>query len=61
MFERIAYRADGQDPIRQSLGTIVSHFSDEETDPYALALCSDPKNGNLDVCRLREFRKAHKN
>ncbi len=61
MFERIAYRADGQDQIRQSLDAILSHFSADDTDPYSPALCSEPKNAKLEVCWRREFRNAHKN
>jgi hypothetical protein len=61
MFERIAYRADGQSDIVQSLNVILDHFPAEDTDPYSLALCRDPKNADLRVCYKREFRNPHKN
>jgi hypothetical protein len=61
MFERIAYRADGQSDIVQSLNVILDHFSAEDTDPYSLALCGDRKNADLRVCYKREFRNSHKN
>jgi hypothetical protein len=61
MFERIAYRADGQSDIVQSLNVILGHFSAEDTDPYSLALCGERKNADLRVCYRREFRNSHKN
>ncbi len=61
MFERIAYRADGQSDIVQSLNVILDHFSAEDTDPYSLVLCRERKNGDLRVCYKREFRNAPKN
>ena len=61
MFERIAYRADGQDQIVQSLDTILSYFSAEDTDPYLLTLCRERKNADLRVCLKRVFRNAPKN
>ena len=60
MFERIAYRADGQTDIVLSLNVILDHFSVEDTDPYLEALCRAPKNGDLRVCYKREFRNARK-
>jgi len=53
MFERIAYRADGQDQIVQSLDAILSHFSAEDMDPYLVALCRDRKSADLQVCFKR--------
>jgi hypothetical protein len=61
MFERIAYRADGQSEIVQSLDVILDHFAAEDTDPYSLALCRDHNNADLRVCYKREFRNAHQN
>jgi hypothetical protein len=59
MFERIAYRAEWQSAIVQSLNVILDHFSAEETDPYWLALCREPKNGDLRVCYKRKFENTH--
>jgi hypothetical protein len=61
MFARIAYRADGQNDMVQSLDTILDRFSAADTDPYAPALCSDRKNAGLRVCYKREFRNTHRN
>jgi len=61
MFERIAYRADGQSEIVQSLNVMLDHFSAEDTDPYLPALCRDKHNGDLRVCYKREFRNSRKN
>jgi hypothetical protein len=60
MFERIAYRADGQDRIVQSLNVILDHFSADDIDPYLPALCSERKNADLRVCYKREFRNRPK-
>ena len=56
MFERIGYRADGQDNIVQSLDEILDHFSAEDTDPYSPALRRDRKNADLRVCHKAELR-----
>jgi hypothetical protein len=60
MFERIAYRADGQTEIVQSLNEMLEQFSVEDTDPYSPALCQERKNGDLRVCYKREFRNSRK-
>jgi hypothetical protein len=60
MFERIAYRADGQNEIVESLNVILGNFSAEDTEPYSLTLCQERKNGDLRICYRREFPNAHK-
>jgi hypothetical protein len=60
MFERIAYRADEQTDIVQSLNVMLEQFSVEDTDPYTPALCQERKNGDLRVCYQREFRNSRK-
>ena len=60
MFERIAYRADGQSEIVRSLNVILGHFPAEDTDSYSAALCQERKNADLEVCYRREFRNARK-
>jgi hypothetical protein len=58
MFERIADRAHGQDPIVGSLIAILGRFPAEDTDPYWLDVCRD--RGDLWVCRKRERHRARK-
>ena len=58
MFERIAYRADGQTEMVQSLNVMLEQFSVEDTDPYSPALCQERKNGDLRVCYKRELRNS---
>lgn len=60
MFERIAYRADGQQDMIQSLNVMLDHYPAEETDPYSATLCLDSKNAGLRVCYQREFRARRK-
>jgi hypothetical protein len=60
MFERIAYRADGQTEMVQSLNVMLEQFFVEDTDPYSPALCQERKNGDLRVCYKREFRSSRK-
>jgi hypothetical protein len=61
MFERVAYRADEQSQIVQSLDQMLDHFPAEDIDPYLATLCGGGKNGDLRVCYMREFRTGHKN
>jgi len=60
MFERIAYRVDGQEEMVQSLNVILEHYPAEDTDPYSSTLCQEPKNAGLRVCYQREFRTRKK-
>lgn len=60
MFERIAYRADGQQEMVQSLNVLLEHYPAEDTDAYSSMLCQDPKNAGLRVCYQREFRTRRK-
>lgn len=60
MFERIAYRADGQQEMVQSLNVILEHYPAEDTNPYSSTLCQEPKNAGLRVCYQREFRTRKK-
>jgi hypothetical protein len=60
MFERIAYRADGQQEMVQSLNVILEHYPAEDTNPYSSTLCQEPKNAGLRVCYQREFRSRKK-
>ena len=61
MFERIAYRADGQQNMVQSLNVLLDRYPAEETEAYSATLCQDPKNAGLRVCYQREFRERRKN
>ena len=60
MFERIAYRADGQQEMVQSLNVMLDHYAAEDTDSYSATLCQEPKNAGLRVCYQREFRDGRK-
>jgi hypothetical protein len=60
MFERIAYRADGQEEMVQSLNVVLEHYPAEDTDAYSYTLCQDSKNAGLRVCYQREFRARGK-
>lgn len=60
MFERIAYRTDGQQDMVQSLNVLLERYPAEETEAYSAALCQDPKNAGLRVCYQREFRERRK-
>jgi hypothetical protein len=60
MFERIAYRADGEQEMVQSLNVILEHYPAEDTNPYSSTLCQEPKNAGLRVCYQREFRSRKK-
>jgi hypothetical protein len=53
MFERITYRADGQEEMVQSLNTILDIFPAEAIEPYRAKLCGEPKNRDLWVCRKK--------
>lgn len=61
MFARIAYRADGQQEMVQSLNVLLERYPAEETEAYSATLCQDPKNAGLRVCYQREFRERRKN
>lgn len=61
MFARIAYRADGQQDMVQSLNVLLERYPAEETDSYSATLCQDSKNAGLRVCYQREFRERRKN
>ena len=58
MFDRIAYRADGQEEIVQSLNFMLDHYGAEDTEPYSSTLCQERKNRDLRVCYRREFRNS---
>jgi hypothetical protein len=59
MFERIAYRAERQEDIVQSLNVIFDLLRRGHRS-YLEALCREAKNGDLRVCYKREFRNARK-
>jgi hypothetical protein len=58
MFDRIAYRADGQEEIVQSLNVLLDHYAPEDTGPYSSTLCQERRNSDLRVCYRLEFRKS---
>ena len=60
MFDRIAYRAEGQSEIVQSLNVMLDHFSAEDTDPWSPTLCQEHRNRDLRVCYKLEHREARK-
>jgi len=58
MFDRIAYRINGQEEIVQSLNVLLDHYAAEDTEPYSSRLCQDRKYRDLRVCYRREFRHS---
>ena len=58
MFDRIAYRVDGQEEVVQSLNVMLDHYAAKDTEPYSSTLCQERKNRDLRVCYRREFRNS---
>jgi hypothetical protein len=61
MFERVADLSDGRNGIVESLNVILDHFSVEETEPFAAAVCQAKENAYLRVCYRRKNRPQTKN
>jgi hypothetical protein len=58
MFERIAYKADRQTNLVQSLDVMLHQFPVEDTDPYTSTLCQARENRDLRICKERELRNS---